>query len=140
MPCTTAQHNYNKHIAQPTEPNCLLKEKTHVPINPRLTFINSKQTCSAMNKSTRIVLLCTVCVAAALASSFLTTDILVRPQVSGVPDSHSQDLPNLARRHKKQRLLQHHLSIHQRNRLRNPRQHLDQPAKQQNGYGLNLLP
>ncbi len=48
-----------------------------------------------MNKSTRIVLLCTACVAAALASSFLTTDILVRPQVSGVPDSHSQDLPIL---------------------------------------------
>ena len=95
MPCTKAQHDYNKHIVQPTEPNCLLKEKTHVPINPRPMFTNSTQDGSAMNKSTRIVLLCTVCVAAALASSFLTTDILVRHQVAGVPDSHSQDLPNL---------------------------------------------
>ena len=48
-----------------------------------------------VNKSARIALVCVMCVAAALASSFLTGDFLSRSQVSGVPDSHSQDLPNL---------------------------------------------
>ena len=49
-----------------------------------------------MNKSTRTALICIICVVAALTSSLLTTDILVLPQSSGVPDSHSQDLPNVA--------------------------------------------
>jgi hypothetical protein len=46
-----------------------------------------------MHKTSRIALICILCVAAALATSFLTADWLSRSQVNGLPDSHSQDLP-----------------------------------------------
>ncbi len=45
--------------------------------------------------NSRIALICILCAAAALASSFLTADFIGRPQVSAVPDSHSKDLPTL---------------------------------------------
>ena len=48
-----------------------------------------------MNKSTRTALICIICVVTALTASFLTTDYIYRSRSSGVPDSHSQDLPNI---------------------------------------------
>ena len=48
-----------------------------------------------MNKPTRIALICIMCAVAALTSSFLTAAYLNHSQSSGIPDSHSKDLPIL---------------------------------------------
>ena len=142
MPHTTAQHYYNKHGVRSThfKPDCLSTEKTHALIRLTAGHLEASKKCSN-NEQVHPHSLNLHHLRSGHPYHLSSNNGLYL----SLPNQRGSRLPfprppQRRRRHKKQRLLQHHLSIHQRDRFRNTRKHPGQPAKQQNSDGLHLLP